>query len=193
MVVSHGLNDIVSESVVYIAGFVERSIRRKLNCQSCLEALDNGKKAIGKLLQKKDYGQFGGLCHPIMEVIVLCRIAEKNLQTVEKEQRLNEAQMYLRIVNKCLRDVPPKLLDNMDEHIKECDPLENHRYFLIKSIVEEYLKVKLFYIGKLLTSQLHKKCIRSTNTKTTLFHVGMLYSRKNTDRKFPSEISGNFR
>lgn len=65
MVVSHGLNEIVSESVVYIAGFVERSIRRKLNCQTCLEALDGGIKASGALLKKKDYGHYGGLCHPI--------------------------------------------------------------------------------------------------------------------------------
>ncbi len=57
----------------------------------------------------------------------------------------------------------------MDEHIKECDPLENHRYFLIKAVIEEYLKVKLFYIGKLLTTKLHKKSVRAINTKTTLF------------------------
>lgn len=57
----------------------------------------------------------------------------------------------------------------MDEHIKECAPLENHRYFLIKAIIEEYLKVKLFHIGKLLTSELHKKFIRAKNTKVTLF------------------------
>lgn len=65
--------------------------------------------------------------------------------------------MYIKILNKCLRDVPPKLLDNMDEHVKECDPLENHKYFLIKAIVGEYLKVKLFHSGKLLSFELHKK------------------------------------
>lgn len=169
LVVSHGLNGIVSESVVYIAGFVERSIRRKLNCDACLGALNGKEKASGILLKKKDYGQFGGLCHPVMDVVVLCRIAEKNLQIVENEHRLNEGQMYLRVLNKCIRDVPPKLLDNMDEHIKECAPLENHRYLLIKAIVEEYLKVKLFHIGKLITSNLHKTFIRAKNTKVTLF------------------------
>lgn len=79
-------------------------------------------------MEKKNYGQFGGLCYP--EVVVLCRIAQRNLQTIENEGRLNETQMYLKILKKCLRDVPSKLFDNMDEHIKECDPLENHRKFI---------------------------------------------------------------
>lgn len=72
--------------------------------------------------------------------------------------------MYLQVLNKCLRDVPPKLLNNMDE-----DPLENHRYLLIKSIIEEYLKVKLVNIRKLLTSEPHKKFVRSKNTQVALF------------------------
>lgn len=138
MVVSHGLNDIVSETVVYIAGFVERSIRQKLKCQACLEAMDGRAKASGALPNIKNCGQHGGLCYPVHDVVVLYRITEKILQIAESELWLSDTRMYSRILNKCLRDVLPKLLDNMDEHIKKCDPLENHRYLLIKSVIEEY-------------------------------------------------------
>lgn len=170
VIASHGLHDVVSDAVVYIAGFVERSVRRKLICQSCIASLDESPMIQEALLiTKKNFRKHGGLCTPRQAVVVLCRLAEKNIQLAEEKKQLSQNQMYLSILNKCFRDVPPKLLNNMEDHVKECDPLENHRYLLIRSIFEEYLKIKLYYIGKLQTMEMHSNFIRSKNTKLIQF------------------------
>lgn len=49
------------------------------------------------------------------------------------------------------------------DHVKDCDPLESHRYnLLIKSIIEEYLKLKLCHLRKLMTMNPQNIC---TTTK----------------------------
>lgn len=156
----------LSEAIIYIAGFVQRAITRKISCQDCVAALNSREKITGILLRNKNYGQHGGLCNPTQDVVVLCRIAERNLKSTNN---LHEAKMYSFLLNKCMREVPPKLLDNMEEHVKDCDPLENHRYLLIRCVLEEYLKVKLFHIGKLETLKMSKSFVRAKNTKLILF------------------------
>lgn len=168
-IASHGLHDVVSDAVVYISGFVERSIRKKLICQACLEALDAVPMMGGALINMKNFGTHGGLCSPRQAVVVLCRLAEKNIQIFDEKKQLSQNRMYFEILNKCLRDVPPKLLENMEDHVKDCGPMENHRYLLIRSIFEEYLKVKLYHLGKLKTMELHSQFIRSKNTKLIQF------------------------
>ena len=134
-----------------------------------MEALDENPNMEGILINKRIFGKHGGLCTPKQAVVVLCRLAERNLQIAEEKKHFTQSQMYLTILNKCLRDVPPKLLNNMEDHVKDCDPLENHRYLLIRSILEEYLKIKLYFLGKLKSMDMHTNFIRSKNTKLVQF------------------------
>lgn len=61
------------------------------------------------------------------------------------------------------------LFCNFNEHIKDLDILDNHKYFLIKFIIEFYFKIKLFYEGKMITLHEQKDFIRRKLTKVITF------------------------
>lgn len=62
-------------------------------------------------------------------------------------------------------DVFPQL----HEHCIDQAPLENHTIILIKGILFEYFKIRLYHVGRMETEALQRNKIRSLNSKTTLF------------------------
>lgn len=74
------------------------------------------------------------------------------------------------MINSVFRNLPlQNIFINFDSHIRNLDFLENHKYELIKSIIQLYLTVKLYYFGKCCTMQLHDTFVRHSNTKITIF------------------------
>jgi len=61
------------------------------------------------------------------------------------------------------------IFKNFNEHVLDNDILENHKYNIIKTIIELYLKVKLYYFGKEFTRKSHLTYVRKDLTKTILF------------------------
>lgn len=60
----------------------------------------------------------------------------------------------------------------LDNHMKECEPLDNHLILLIKAIAEKYLQVRCYYAGKQYTANLITKKqtkSRQDHTKLVLF------------------------
>ena len=60
----------------------------------------------------------------------------------------------------------------LNMHMLETGPLENHVLFLTESVAEKYLQVRLHYAGRELTSQLYslnKMKSRQTYNKLILF------------------------
>ena len=61
------------------------------------------------------------------------------------------------------------LFTNLDNHVLDCEVLENHKYYFIRLIIEVYTKVMLFHIGKQYTLSQHKEYVREKLTKTIHF------------------------
>ena len=57
---------------------------------------------------------------------------------------------------------------NFDTHV-DCEVLENHKYYIVKLIIELYIKINLYHIGKEYTLEQHKQYVRETLSKTTHF------------------------
>lgn len=62
------------------------------------------------------------------------------------------------------------IFKNFNEHVMENDVMDNHKYDIIKTIVELYLKVKLYYFSKEFTRKTHVTYVRKDLTKTILFN-----------------------
>lgn len=48
-------------------------------------------------------------------------------------------------------------------------PLDNHINILIKGILLEYFKIRLYHTGRVVTENLQRNKVRNINSKTTLF------------------------
>lgn len=163
------LNPLVHDTVVYISGFVQRKIFIMLKCYECLTALKNGENEQNTILI--DLKQFSGcsLTKPIKDIVTLCKIAEKQLSIYEHSQKLKQNSFFNKLIADCFRNVPTNILNKIDDHILDCNPLENHKYLLIKLIFEQYLNIKLYHVGKSTTLSFQKKSIRQKYNKTVIF------------------------
>lgn len=73
------LSDFVDDVVIYVSGFVERKVKRKMNCVKCNAAIENGPAMCGELVNIKTRG---GLIHPNMHTYNICKTAEIKLRAV---------------------------------------------------------------------------------------------------------------
>lgn len=166
------INDISSsigdDTTTYIAGYVERKVREKIKCKECIQALDERDIDYNDLdfVNCKDKG---GLFSPRKDVATICKIAERNLSIFQLENKLNQKNFYEHLINSCFRMINSSVFDNMDEHIFESKIFENHRYYLIKFILEQYLNTKLFYIGFNKTMNISSTAVRQLYNKLILF------------------------
>jgi len=61
------------------------------------------------------------------------------------------------------------LFKNFDNHVKDADFIENHKYELIKLIMDYYLRTKISYFEKCATLQHQGLSVRHTLNKIILF------------------------
>lgn len=58
------LSDYVNDIVIYIAGYVERCLKKNFKCLACVLTLENGPVMYGELIIFKSRG---GLLHPQLD------------------------------------------------------------------------------------------------------------------------------
>ncbi|KAJ6645767.1 CDK5 and ABL1 enzyme substrate 1 [Pseudolycoriella hygida] len=76
------LTDYAADVVTYIAGFVERSIKKQLKCVQCVRAVSTTDFHISKLIEIKNRG---GLVVPQTNIVAICRAA-RNVHITEPKQ-----------------------------------------------------------------------------------------------------------
>ncbi|XP_037295086.1 uncharacterized protein LOC115456290 isoform X1 [Manduca sexta] len=154
------LTEFAEKVIVYIAGFIIKSLENQIKCEQCLESLYNTEKIVNSLQFKKDKG---GLRYPSRDLIYLCTVAE---------------EVYIKNKNIYMKDVMHNLLQ---ECIKKCygkrlfaevphdfpSSFINHYPMLIKSVCKKYLNVRLHYSTKSYVDK--KDSIRNLYTKLILF------------------------
>lgn len=134
------LSEYAADVVSYIAGFVERTVKRKIKCEHCLKALS---KTVdhSKLIRIKNRG---GLIIPQVDVVMVCKTAEKILWSSD----ILQPNFYNRLFSRVMRQfVDVTIFHDMGHtsHIVECE----HSMSLTKAILNIYLKVRLHHIAKM--------------------------------------------
>lgn len=154
--------------IVYIAGFVVRSIKKKLQCLEWLEVLLTTPTDVTyhSLIKMKTRGS---LIHPSSDVVYICTTAER----VMKGTCNNEADIIKfsrnkeKILNEILRQfVGTNIFQPLHSHTRNQDALYNHRFQLIKLIIQSYVKIRMYHLIKLWTT---KPSERQFYTKLILF------------------------
>jgi len=163
----------VDNVVVYIAGFVIRSLQKRILCPDCQAALFSTVKMVEDhdhgLLQTKNHG---GLLHTSNDVVKLCKMTESHFRSLMApgQKPVLYSDLKTETCNSVLRAfVGVELFPDLLEHTFDSDPVDDHRVILMKKIVFEYLTCRLHHQAKCFTRTMHLQSKRSKLTKTVLF------------------------
>lgn len=150
------LTEFARAIIIYIAGFVVKSLSEQIKCEYCVSCINSLNKVESTLQFKKDKG---GLHYPSTSVVKLCEIAEGVFKKTKWLAKKNIMELLLQeCIKKCLG------LNLFSENNHFCD---NHHYtLLIKAICRKYLNVRLHYSTKTLNNE---ENIRNFYTKLILF------------------------
>jgi len=148
------------EIVSYNAGYIVRSIMKKITCGICTESLTD--KETSLLLQNRKCR--GGLVTPSSDVICICKVAERVLRNTPNIFSMKNAipTLILRVKNLLLQETFSNI-----EHMFDQLFLSDHRSHLVVAILTQYFKVRLYHEG---TSR--QDCIdriRTFHNKLVLF------------------------
>lgn len=144
----------IDNTVIYIAGFVIRTILKKSRCFQC-PLLLTSEVSHSSLTEKKNRG---GLLSPSNEIINICKIIEKNFRLFYTSKK----GMFNSLFQSILNNIPDSLLQ-----IQHSDDPSKHRLFILKQIIFTYLRVRVNHYESE-KSRSNKK-IRRIYTKMILF------------------------
>jgi hypothetical protein len=169
------LSSFVDNIIVYIAGFVARSLSKKLSCDSCRLAVtapkftDDVYGTDYSLLQLKDRG---GLCMPSDDVVAVCRVAEHCIRrvTASNHRILLSTDVSVRLLGDVLSElIGTTIFDSLTDHGLESEPENNHQVSLMKLTAKEYVNLRLYHQCKVVTRFVQGENCRSVLSKTVLF------------------------
>jgi hypothetical protein len=160
----------VQNIVVYIAGFVGRSVARKSKCPSCVLALMSNEAQPAAtseeyiLINEKDNG---GLFHPSTDLIEVCRLTEIEIRraTAQGIASVKRSTVVASAVRQSVKSVIFADLRTDKDH----PPWSDHVIDLIKSISEEYVKIRFHHMSREATLAACPVSIRSKCTKVVHF------------------------
>lgn len=152
----------MSAVVPYIAGFVARKVRSVTNCEECCAAVASSKEA--DLVRAKNRG---GLVAPSKDVLEICTIAEKGLRVLQHES-LNTSleSLLVRVMTAVFEKA---LFAQLEPHLLDCDPLDNHIYSLSKKIASVYIRTRLHHISRGMNQENCNKNVRTLLTREIIF------------------------
>lgn len=166
------LSQFVSNVVAYIAGFVGRSLFRKISCADCIAALVPEDMSAVKsrsdfvLINEKNNG---GLFIPSADLIKICDITEKEIRAC-KLRGLSEVKMKNIVDNVVKRSSRCQLFQKLRVTNSLSHSLfGDHVIALIRKISEQYTKVRLHYMAKEATLKISPQTNRSVCTKSVHF------------------------
>jgi hypothetical protein len=168
------LSPYVQNVVGYMSGFVVRSLMKHMNCLECKEALLFGENddlmSVRKLLDRKNRG---GLVIPSHSVVTVCETAErcfKRLLAVNNGKPPANKYIDQAISHVVLNDIGEKnLFQGLQDHMFDSTPDNNHLFRLVKNIAAEYIKIRLYHMGKQYTDLIVGDRVRKQLSKLVLF------------------------
>lgn len=161
------LSEYVKDVAGHIAGFIFKKLEQGLKCEACISFLSDC-SFVSMLSSRKNRG---GLKKPSNDMVTLCKVAEQTFRVAQATGKLTHKNIMHFLIAKSLTEIHENYRNVfiMSEHSLDHGPLDNHRVFLIKSILFEYFKIRLYHAGKIISSNLQSSKIRSINLKTIHF------------------------
>ena len=165
----------VENVVVYIAGFVVRNLLKRLHCSVCKAALFNSLNTDTS--QCADFGLLnvknrGGLVSPSGDVVRLCKVSESHFRSHMGPSEKPVATTNLQDLLTCgvLQSfIGADIFTGLTDHTFDTDPVDDHRVLLMKRVVDEYMRCRLYYQGKSYSRNIQGENKRSKLTKSILF------------------------
>jgi hypothetical protein len=180
-------SEFYKNSLAYIFGFVVRSVAPKIGCEICVDSLFNNPEdeidpKLAFLINRKQYVQIldkpsnsmRGLLTPCKSVYLILEKADSLFRSIIDlyQGTPNVKNLDLKIsiaVTKYCIDL--NLFPHIRSHVLDFDPTdpfsENHLSLLIKSLVKQFLKVRLYSHAKRFTKS--KVSTRHSLNKHVLF------------------------
>jgi len=169
------LSQFVDNVVVYIAGYVVKSLEAHIACEPCRESmigvkmLDDVCRSDFGLLQLRDRG---GLITPTADVIAVCKSAEHHIRHFigPRHKPLIGSNVRARICHCVLTDfIGRNIFMSLAEHSLGMEPMSNHRVEMIRAVANKYITLRLHHQCKLHTRCVQGATCRSICTKTVQF------------------------
>lgn len=165
---NENLSTFTKTVVEYVAGFVVKKIIKSINCEVCIESL-LGSPTVDSLIGQKDFSDYlKFLTYPSEDVFYVCLKCEtyfrENLKMKFNITKKNFEKIVLRVLLDLTSD---SLFLNLNNHIADQEPINSHRYLIIKYIVEVYFDVRLKYESKL--KNMSRESLRNYLNKIVLF------------------------
>lgn len=159
-------SDLACDIVEYIGGYVARKIKSKLMCIECINLLFSKDVSPKGLIFCKNRG---GLLQPSSDLYKLCKISESILRVhIKSDKCLKNVELLKQMTLSVMKACVGLHLFSCD-HFLDHDVEQNHIVLLVKSICEEYFKVRLHYFAKNFNEKIHFSKVRNNLNKTVLF------------------------
>lgn len=136
-----------SDVLVYISGYVQRSIVKKETCINCKLYLSNMKVVQSSLiLQIKNQGP---LCIPSPDVVKIVKVAHSLVESrLSQPDLLTEKNIVEKLTMRglsLLNSLQPDLLRDLGDHADSCSVTNNHRMKVMKKICSFYISIVLHH------------------------------------------------
>lgn len=146
----------------YIAGFIVFRIIKEVNCIVCQNALygdeNNFKQSLIFLKTR------GGLCYPSESVVAVVKFSEKVFKSIKD---FNDKKLVIKFRSLVLTEfIGSNVFSDIEGHMFDTVPTQNHVVLLIQLIAETFLSVRLNHYYRLKAS---KDRIRQKLTKLIIF------------------------
>ena len=168
-VISLGLSAFLEGILEYIAGWVVRSVSKKVSCQ-CSFVLVRPAQAneyTSALLTLKNNG---GLVVPSASVLRIVRQCEIVLRSCVNIKKVVPGQWKGILVSKMLAEMPSDIFPELNEHsIETLNCIDTHRYILTKLICRQFLMLRCHHTINVTNLKLTGDKIRQHMNKTVLF------------------------
>lgn len=158
------LNDYKNDVIEHVSGFVVKQLKNQVNCYVCCDALQD--YTIPHTLI--DIKNRGGLIKPLIDVIHICKVAEKTFIS-----RIHDVPKHLKdpvnfLITKSMTHIKINNLFNcLNDHILTQSPINNHLLQIVQLIIKKYIIIRLHHHNKELSQPINR--IRSYLTKVILF------------------------
>lgn len=127
----------------YIAGFVSKTVMKKINCNTCKEVLTRG-QTDNILINLKDRND--ALIKPSKDVSYICAVSEKHIRCIDFKNMCGNNfinKLYLKIKSEVFRSNSVFQTDTMNNHIKHQSLYTNHKDQLLTLTIYTFCKFKI--------------------------------------------------
>ena len=164
------MSEFSSNVVTYVAGYVSRKLCTKLKCVGCKSCLLSTDHVVtnSKLLTRKNNG---GLVVPSESTVTVCCVTERCIRLIcsaspEKIPRQRNMNFALQVA---VIDRTEKKNLFSAEHSCFINVIDGFQSNLVRLIVNEYVNIRFYSMGKTLTDKLRGKNVRFNSNKNVIF------------------------